>query len=53
MNKDIVSFYKYLPLSEIETFSFLKNYLEQKIWFTPLELSDAHNFLARRIVIKY
>lgn len=35
-NENILKFYKYQPMAEEKHFSFLQNYLEQKIWLTAL-----------------
>lgn len=32
----ILKFYKYQPLSDDKHFTYLKNYLDQKVWLTPL-----------------
>jgi hypothetical protein len=34
---NILKFYKYQPLSDGKYFTYLQNYLDQKVWLTPLE----------------
>lgn len=36
LQKNVAKFYKYQPLFDVKHFEYIKNYISQKIWITPL-----------------